>query len=56
MEEAYPRDFYNSVYQNYVTAEAYSREENAVIVNMAPGSGKTYIVIKLIKLHTQAGF
>ena len=32
---------------------AYSRKENRVMIKMAPGSGKTYIVIKLIYAYKQ---
>ena len=34
-----------------MTTVAYTRKENVVLLKMAPGSGKTYVIIKLIQFH-----
>ena len=51
----YPKMFHNSTYQNLVSAWAYSRPDKIAIVKMAPGSGKTFCIIKLIVRHKSAG-
>ena len=34
-----------------MTAIAYTRKEHVVLLKMAPGSGKTYVIIKLIQIY-----